>query len=212
MTEVILSLAFSGTALLISALTAWATLFRRGSLAMTQPTVIFFGPDGSGLSNDTNSPKIYLRTLIFSTGKRGHMIESMHVKLTRNETVQNFNIWVYGDDRLQRGSGLFVGESGVTSNRHFLMPKDGQTFKFVSGAYNLQVYARRLRARKDDLLWSQELLVGDEQSKMLKNQGTGMYFDWGPDSKKYLSHIEEKPPLPSPSDLLGILPPISDDK
>ena len=36
----------------------------------------------------------FLRTLLFSTSKRGLVIESMHVALARNETHQNFNIWV----------------------------------------------------------------------------------------------------------------------
>ena len=36
----------SSLALAVSAVTAWLTLFRRGALKMTQPTVIFFGPDG----------------------------------------------------------------------------------------------------------------------------------------------------------------------
>lgn len=211
MIEGLTSLVFSGTALLISALTAWATLFRRGSLAMTQPTIIFLGPDLSKHSKEKPLPKVYLRTLIFSTGKRGQMVESMHVKLTRNETVQNFNIWVYGEDRLQRGSGLFVGEHGVTFNHHFLTPKDGHTFRFTAGTYKLEVYARRLRAKRDDLLWSQDLVVSDQKSQALINNEAGIYFDWGPDSKRYLSHIEEKPPVPSPSDLLRILPPTSGD-
>ena len=61
---------------------------------MTQPTLIFFGPDtpvqGVGLKNPL--PKIYLRTLLFSTSKRGRIVENMHVALTRNETHQNFSI------------------------------------------------------------------------------------------------------------------------
>jgi hypothetical protein len=178
---------------------------------MTQPTIIFLGPDFPKDHTDNPTPKVYLRTLIFSTGKRGQMVESMHVKLTRNETIQNFNIWVYGEDRLQRGSGLFVGENGVTSNHHFLTPKDGHTFKFSAGKYKLEVYARRLRAEQDDLLWSQDLLISEQESQALLNTNAGIYFDWGPDSKRYLSHIEEKPPVPSPSDLLRILPPTSSD-
>jgi hypothetical protein len=44
----------------------------------------------------------------------------MYVALSRNETRQNFNIWVYGaEKKLVRGSGLFVGETGVEANHHF---------------------------------------------------------------------------------------------
>ncbi len=87
---------------------------------MTQPTVIFFGPDAPRAHDDALLPKVYLRTLLFSTSKRGRVIESMHATLSRNETHQNFNIWVYGNDRLVRGSGLFVGETGIEANHHFL--------------------------------------------------------------------------------------------
>lgn len=35
----------SALALAVSTATAWLTLFRRGTMKMTQPTVIYFGPD-----------------------------------------------------------------------------------------------------------------------------------------------------------------------
>lgn len=59
--------------------------------------------------------KIYLRTLLYSTAKRGQVLESLHISLQRNESKQNFNIWVYGEKgNLKRGSGLFVAQEGVT--------------------------------------------------------------------------------------------------
>ncbi|MHA7871490.1 MAG: hypothetical protein ACX939_03980, partial [Hyphococcus sp.] len=75
-----ISVLISAIALAVSAFTAWYTLFRRGALKMTQPTIVFFGPDVSRHSEKTPPPKVFLRTLLFSTGKRGRMIESMHVK------------------------------------------------------------------------------------------------------------------------------------
>ncbi|MBV8810659.1 MAG: hypothetical protein JO033_18475 [Acidobacteriaceae bacterium] len=109
---------------------------------MTQPTVIFFGPDVPRAREDAPSPKVYLRTLLFSTSKRGRVIESMHVAWWRNETHQNFNIWVYGErEKLVRGSGLFAGETGVAANHHFLTPTDS-TFQFTEGQYRLDVFAR----------------------------------------------------------------------
>src|SRR3984957_17161046 len=102
------SITVSVLALAVSAVTAWLTLFRRGTVKMTQPTVIFFGPDTPRSHSDTPLPKVYLRTLLFSTSKRGRVIESMHVALSRNETHQNFNVWVYGErGKLVRGSGIF---------------------------------------------------------------------------------------------------------
>jgi hypothetical protein len=109
--------------LAISSLTAWLTLLRRGKVKLTQPTVIYFGPDRPRGKEERAPPKVYLRALLFATSKRGRVIESMHVTLARNEASQTFNIWVYGDDRLVRGSGLFVGETGVAANHHFLAPR-----------------------------------------------------------------------------------------
>jgi hypothetical protein len=80
-------------ALTISSLTAWVTLFRRGTISMTQPTVIFFGPDAIRSPKMAGDPKVYIRTLLFSSSKQGRIVESMHVTLARNETRQNFNIW-----------------------------------------------------------------------------------------------------------------------
>src|SRR5215813_2737780 len=144
-------------ALTVSATTAWLTLFRRGTVKMTQPTAIFFGPDSPRSRDDILLPKVYLRTLLFSTSKRGRVIESMHVTLSRNETHQNFNIWVYGEDKLVRGSGLFVGETGIAANHHFLTPKDGSYFRFTEGRYRLEVFAHLLGDRHRKLLFSQVL-------------------------------------------------------
>jgi hypothetical protein len=99
-----IALTLSALALVVSATTASLTLFRRGTIKMTQPTVIFFGPDTPRSRNDTALPKVFLRTLLFSTSKRGRVIENMYVALSRNETHQNFNVWVYGErEKLVRG-------------------------------------------------------------------------------------------------------------
>jgi hypothetical protein len=189
-----LALTISALSLAISSATAWLTLFRRGTVKMTQPTVIFFGPDAS--RNAGNPPKIYLRTLLFSSSKRGRVIESMHVRLSRNETHQNFNVWVYGErDKLVRGSGLFVGETGVSADHHFLTPKDGSLFKFTEGHYKIDVFAKLLGDKKTLCLFSQTLDVSRDLAESLLNPSTGLYFDWGPDSLRYLPNIDEKPPI-----------------
>lgn len=199
----VFSVAISALALLVSVLTAWLTLFRRGTIKMTRPTVIFFGPDSS--SKTDQNPKVYLRTLLFCTSKRGRVIESLHVSLSRNETRQNFSIWVYGEDRLVRGSGIFVGEEGIVANHHFLTPPDQNTFCFLEGRYNLQVFAKLLGDRSPILLFSQELAIESHFGKALTDPGVGLYFDWGPDACRYLPHIEKKPPLAMPSEMLEML-------
>jgi hypothetical protein len=195
-------------ALAISATTAWLTLFRRGTVKMTQPTVIYFGPDKARGGEDSPPPKIFLRCLLFSTSKRGRVIESMHIRLSRNETHQNFNIWVYGDDKLVRGSGLYVGETGFATNHHFLTPKDGSSLRFTEGTYRLEVFAHILGDGGKKLLFSQVLEISRESATALGVAGAGLYFDWGPDSSRYLAHIEKRPPSPNPEEFfekLGLI-------
>ena len=179
-------------ALIISGVTAWLTFFRKGKLVMTQPTTIFFGPDG--VRFDSNKNKIYLRTLLYSTAKRGQVLESFHVSLHRNESKQNFNIWVYGEKgNLKRGSGLFVPQEGVTFDHHFLLPKDGANFQFHEGAYKLVIYAKLVGSEKAVELTSIKLNVTHNHAIELLKPQAGIYFDWGPDQQSYFAHIDIKP-------------------
>jgi hypothetical protein len=192
-------------ALAVSSATAWLTLFRRGTVKMTQPTVIYLGPDAPRGPDSAPPPKVYLRALLFSTSKRGRIVESMHVSLTRNESSQNFNIWVYGDDKLVRGSGLFIGDTGVAANHHFLTPKDGSKFQFVEGAYTLKVFAKILGDTEPVMLLSQRLEIARDDAQALKGSETGLYFDWGADSERYIPHVEQRRPSPDPEDIMKLL-------
>lgn len=200
-----ITISISVLSLAISATTAWLTLFRRGTVKMSQPTVIFFGPDSPKSHNDAPLPKVFLRTLLFSTSKRGRVIESIHVALSRNETHQNFNIWVYGDDKLVRGSGLFVGENGIAANHHFLTPKDGSTFRFTEGCYHIEVFAHLLGSKCRTLLFSQTLEITRDIATQLEDPTTGLYFDWGPDSSRYIPYVDKRPPPLVPDELMELL-------
>lgn len=189
----IVATAISLFALLISAITAWLTLFRKGTLMMTRPTVIFFGPDGP--PSQGAEVKIFLRTLLYSTAKRAQIMESMYVTLRRRESVQTFNIWVYGDTgRLLRGSGLRVSEDGLAANHHFVLPKDGTHFVFLPGEYVVEVYAVLVNSPQALLMSTIRLQLSQEQATAIAN-GSGVYFDWGPDSKSYHAHIDTLPVL-----------------
>ena len=188
----VISLVFSCLALLVSAATAWLTLFRKGKLVMTQPTVVFFGPDGSRFDSSKN--KVYLRTLLYSTAKKGQVVESLHIALHRNESKQNFNIWVYGDKgNLKRGSGLFIPQEGVTYDHHFLLPEDGANFQFLAGSYSLVVFAKMVGNASLKQISSVKLNISESQAEKLIEPNTGIYFDWGPDQQSYHSHIDTKP-------------------
>jgi hypothetical protein len=154
---------------------------------MTQPTLVFFGPDGPQFIGKN---KIYLRTLIYCTAKRGIVIESLHVTVQRNESKQNFNIWVYGDNGdLKRGSGIFVPQEGITFDHHFLQPADGSNFKFKAGAYRLTVLAKLVGEETPKELMTIKLSISESQELALSSPQTAIFFDWGPDQQNYHPHI-----------------------
>lgn len=186
------SIVVSTLALTVSAFTLWLTFLRKGEIKMTQPAVIYFGPDKS----DKVSTKIFLRTILYSTARRGKILETMYVRLRRGETQQNFNIWVYGDKQLTRGSGLFVSHEGFATNHHFLTPADTRSFDLLAGDYTIEVFVRVVGLTGTRLLTKVPLSISEQQAEKLKTPDSGIYFDWGPDADKYHSHVDHGPKVP----------------
>jgi hypothetical protein len=157
---------------------------------MTQPTTIYFGVDAGRTDMKGRGGKVFLRTLLYSTSKKGNVISSLHVKLTRGESIQTFNVWVYGDDKLMRGSGLYVGEQGVVTNHHFLPPKDEAGYRFLSGHYKVDLFVARVDHPTPQLLWSADLdLPRDLSERLEKDPLGGIYFDWQPNLQTYHPHL-----------------------
>ncbi len=168
---------------------------------MTRPTVIFFGPDGGGEKHN----KVFIRTLLYSTSDRGQYIQNMFIRLQRGESVQNFNVWVYDDKGLVRGSGLFVSKSGIACNHHFLLPKDGEAYSFLMGDYLLQVFIEPVN-EKPKMIFEQKLQLTKEQSEEMKTRTAGTYFDWAPNTQTYFSHVDIRPKEDKEiSDLIKVL-------
>lgn len=171
----------------VSALTFWFSFLHKGRLRMTKPTIIFFGPDGN-----EGTPKVFIRALLYSTGKRGQLVENMFVRLRRGESVQTFNVWIYGEQHLARGSGLFVGPEGVSHNHHFLHPRDGTQFDFLPGQCTVDVYASMVGGRGPVLLGQTTLTLTQEQSDAIRTKRSGVFYDWGPDSGTYHAHLDSR--------------------
>ncbi|MCW3076127.1 MAG: hypothetical protein JWO32_736 [Bacteroidetes bacterium] len=178
-----ISIVISIIALTISALAFWLTRMKKGTIKMTRPTMIFFGPDGG-----KNPDKVFIRTLLYSTSDRGQYIQNMFINLRRGESSQNFNVWVYGDKQFSRGSGLYVDKSGVTVNHHFLLPKDAN-YSFLAGDYLLQVYVEMVD-KMPMKIFEQQLQLTTEQANAMVDNRAGIYFDWAPNSQSYSSHVE----------------------
>lgn len=188
----LIPLSVSVLALVVSGVTAWLTLLRRGRLRMTQPATIFLGEDGGGLPGQKAPVKIYLRTLLFSTSRRGQTVESLHLNVQRGDSKQNFSIWVYGEEKLSRGSGLHIGFQGVVCNHHFLLPKDGADFPFLAGDYTIRVFAKLVEDKSSKQLAEIRLQITDQQAQEIIEPMTGVHFDWSPDQQKYHSHVARR--------------------
>ncbi len=191
----IAGIAISMFALTVSVATAWITLFRRGRLFMTQPTVIYFGSDGSRFGMEPRHQKVFFRTLLYSAGKRGHIVENMFITLRHGETRQNFNVWVYGDDELRRGSGLFIPEGGIATNHHFLPPPNLDPFVFSAGHYVLEVFATIVGSPHAQSLFVVNLDVNQDAATALRESRSGLYFDWGPDAGRYDQNVKPAPSM-----------------
>jgi hypothetical protein len=101
---------------------------------------------------------------------------------------------------------LFVGETGVEANHHFLTPRDGSSFHFTEGHYRVDVSAHLLGDRKSIRpLFSQDLDITRDLAAALEEPGAGLYFDWGPDSSRYLPHVDKRPPSRDADEFLMML-------
>jgi hypothetical protein len=159
------SLLLASLSLVVSATTAWLTLWRRGTVKMVRPSLMAF-LDARG----SDGPKVWFRALLYSTAHKGNVLESMFVRLRRGETQQNFSFWVCGErGKLASGCGLYVGQSGAALDHHFVLPKDGSGFEFLAGDYAVEVFGALVGSQSPLLLARIALHLTDEHAKSLKN-------------------------------------------
>jgi hypothetical protein len=181
----ITSLAISVASVLVSLYVAWWTLWRRGSIKMTRPSMI-------ALVHKNSRPMVWLRTMLYSTGKQGYVLESVFVKVRRGESMQTFSHWRYRqEEQIVVGSGLKIDEAGVSYDHYFYLPRGvGSGFQFLAGSYEILVYAVLNSPCEPICLGTYSVILSEENSKKLHEgkSAVAAVFEWGPDSQKY--HIE----------------------
>ncbi|WFU04497.1 hypothetical protein QA648_27330 (plasmid) [Rhizobium sp. CB3171] len=134
----IVGIGISLVSLVVSLITLWITQLQRGQIAMTTPTIIFFGFD----QVPKTTPKVFLRTLLYSTSARGQIVEGMHAKLRFDGMERMFSFWGYGEtDKLTPGSGVYVSKTGMAANHHFVMSVLEDDFEFKPGDYTITIHA-----------------------------------------------------------------------
>jgi hypothetical protein len=68
----------------------------------------------------------------------------------------------------------------------FLLPEDGADFRFLPGEYILRVFAKRVFDQAPQELSQITLFLSESHAQQLSQEGTGIYFDWGPDQKNII--------------------------
>lgn len=196
-----LPIAIALAALGVSFFNLWTTHLRRGRVCMTPPTLIYLGRDGA-----ENRHKVYLRTLLFSTSVRGNVVESMHLLVKQRpldgQLSQVFDYWAYGETgKLSVGGGLYVGQSGVASNHHFVLSRRApQEFVWWSAPCQIQVFARVRGQRSPQLLHEVNFDVTAEHAGLLAQVlDVGIFYEWSSETADYAGHAERRPALKPPS-------------
>lgn len=178
-------------ALCISAFTAWFTILRRGSVRSTHPSFIALRYDF--VDKKLPQAKIFLRTLLFSTGKRGWVIESLFLCVREGTRIEEFAFWGHGDKDLVRGSGIFVAENGVVTNHHFNPLRTESLFLFSRGTYHLELVAKLVGRKKSVSLWRLAIEVpGGAFDSGSIARDKAVFFSWSPDQQRYVSSIETR--------------------
>ncbi len=175
-------------ALLVSLFTAWFTIFRRGAVQSTHPSFVSFSYDFVG--GEAPWAKIFLRTLLFSTGKRGQVVESLFLRVREGSRVAEFSFWGYGDKDLVRGSGLFIPESGVATNHHFNPSSRELDFRFSSGTYTLELMAKLVGRAKLAHLCTINLEMPNSQIASTIACETAVSFNWSVEQSCYVVSVK----------------------
>jgi hypothetical protein len=193
-----IALFISAVALIISGLTFYFGFIHSGDIKATRPTQLYLGSDGG----PDAVPKVFATFSLFATSVRGVVVENLFARVTKDEKVHNFPIWVLGPSgNLQRGSGIFVGKLGVSVAHHFMLPAHDQQYSFGSGTYDIEIFAQITGRKTQHLVTSATVDISIEQARQMLQGPGGVYFDWGPDARRYHSHYSS----------LALMPPVSQD-
>lgn len=177
-------------AIAISLFTLWYSVIRRGCVRSTHPSFVAFLYDFVG--KDVPQAKIFLRSLLYSTGKRGQVVESLFLRVSESTRCAEFSFWGYGDKDLVRGSGLFVPETGLATNHHFYPIDSDELFLFSGGSYSLELVAKLVGQKRLSSLWKITLEVPVGTFDKSINQETTISFNWSPEQDRYVASVEKR--------------------
>jgi hypothetical protein len=190
MVKDVVPLALAGASFLLSLYTLWVTQLRRGRLKMTQPTLIC-------LKRETPSgrPKIFLRTLLFTTAIKGRVIENMFLRVHQPFGTFAFDFWGHTEaGKLTLGSGLFVGPTGIACDHHFNPHLGSENFIFCDGQYRIEVFAAIVGEKQPTKLMEVAFTVdGQQAAELIQILDLELYLFWNADTMTYDGHLDRRP-------------------
>jgi len=186
----ITALVVSVASLILSGYALWVAQFNRGRLKMTQPTLLCMKRE---LPKQT--PKIFLRTLLFTTGTKGHVIEAMFLRVHQSHGNYVFDFWGHTESgKLTLGSGLFVGSTGVACDHHFNPRSGSADFLFVDGRYRVEIFAVVVGQSRPKKLKEVSFIVdGQQAAELIQINDVALWLRWNADSRSYDGHLEREP-------------------
>ncbi|MFS8050607.1 hypothetical protein [Rhizobium sp. BR 314] len=182
----ILPTVLSVLSLCLSVFTLWMTQLRRGKLKMTQPTLVCLKRE-----QPSGRYKLFVRTLLYATAIKGCGVELMFAQVTTNYGSYLFDFWGHTESgKLTLGSGLFVGQTGVTADHHFNPRRDAMEFLFVDGPYHIELFARIVGIKKPIKLQEVEFtLDGLQAGSLIQILDTELFLYWNPETGGYESEL-----------------------
>lgn len=134
-------------------------------------------------------PKIFLRTLLYATGKRGYVIEGLYLKIKHAGATNTFGFWSYGDrNNLMVTGGLRVTEEGEAHDHHFQQINEQSAFD--QGDYEIAVYARIVNRRSAKQLSTFKIVLSEEEATTLRVR-RGVLFTLNPETAIYHASFDD---------------------
>ncbi len=184
----IVSAGLAALALGVSALTAYLTLLRAGRLRATPPSIVFFGYD---FSPDPVA-KVFLRLLLFSSSRRLKRIESLYAEIEHAGVTETMSFWGYdAGNGLTPGSGLSVSHDGLAANHHFVRAQHSPDFEFLSGEYEIRVFAKEFGKASHSQLLKLKLELNEKLASTLKRRD-GVLFELDPATGHYFGNARPR--------------------
>lgn len=133
------------------------------------------------------------KSLFLSPVEKGQVYHlRRYAKLLRDDAEQVFSFWGHGEtSKLAPGSGLFVAQSGVSANHHFVLSVHRPAYEFAAGNYTVEVFARLAGNSTPIKLASIAIIVSDSHAAALRG-GSGVLFELEPDKQVYVGHIDDR--------------------